>query len=130
MDVEQAEAGYFRSSGWGPRPRSPRPPHAAPATAGAPPALRVADLGKGFRSGLLRRRLRGIEGVSFTVNPGEIFALLGHNGAGKTTTINCILDLCHAETGAVEIFGAGPPPGPLPHRAWATCPSAPTSSTT
>ncbi len=70
-----------------------------------PPALRVADLGKGFRSGLLHRRLRGIEGVSFTVNPGEIFALLGHNGAGKTTTINCILDLCHAETGSVEIFG-------------------------
>lgn len=83
-------------------------PTGAPAQAPAmpsPPALRVADLGKGFRSGLLRRRLRGIEGVSFTVRPGEIFALLGHNGAGKTTTINCILGLSRAETGAVEIFG-------------------------
>ncbi len=84
------------------RPAAASP--AAPAVA-APPALQVADLGKSFRSGLLRRRLPGIEGVSFTVPPGEIFALLGHNGAGKTTTINCILDLCHAETGAVSIFG-------------------------
>jgi ABC-2 type transport system ATP-binding protein len=87
-----------------------------PATQAAPPtfavpapaveALHVADLGKGFRSGLLRRRLRGIEGVSLAVRQGEIFALLGHNGAGKTTTINCILDLCHADTGSVTIFGA------------------------
>ncbi|MFN2370187.1 MAG: ABC transporter ATP-binding protein [Candidatus Krumholzibacteriia bacterium] len=83
----------------------PAPAVADAPTAAAPPALRVADLGKGFRSGLLRRRLRGVDGVSFTVRPGEIFALLGHNGAGKTTTINCILDLCRAETGTVEIFG-------------------------
>jgi len=83
------------------------PAAATPARPAVPtrPALEVADVGKSFRSGLLRRRLRGIEGVSFTVRPGEVFALLGHNGAGKTTTINCILDLCHAETGTVSIFG-------------------------
>jgi len=79
-------------------------PGPAPADRAAP-ALHVADLGKDFRSGLLRRRLRGIDGVSLTVRRGEIFALLGHNGAGKTTTINCILDLCHADKGEVAIFG-------------------------
>jgi len=68
-------------------------------------ALRVLDLRKTFRSGFLRRRQRGIDGVSFTVNRGEVFALLGHNGAGKTTTINCILDLMRADGGRVQILG-------------------------
>ncbi|MCP4573143.1 MAG: ABC transporter ATP-binding protein [bacterium] len=70
-----------------------------------PLALEVADLGKNFRSGLLCRRIRGIEGVSFNVRRGEIFALIGHNGAGKTTTINCLLKLCRPDTGRVRILG-------------------------
>jgi ABC-2 type transport system ATP-binding protein len=68
-------------------------------------ALRVLDLTKSFRSGLLRRPIRGIEGISFTVPRGTLFALLGHNGAGKTTTINCILDLVHPTRGQVNILG-------------------------
>jgi ABC-type multidrug transport system ATPase subunit len=66
--------------------------------------LRVLDLNKSFRSGFLRRPIRGIQGVSFTVAKGEVFALLGHNGAGKTTTINCILDLMRPDAGEVKIF--------------------------
>lgn len=66
--------------------------------------LRVLDLNKKFRSGFLRKAIRGIQGVSFTVGKGEVFALLGHNGAGKTTTINCILDLMHPDGGEVKIF--------------------------
>ncbi|MGD9548019.1 MAG: ATP-binding cassette domain-containing protein [Candidatus Krumholzibacteriia bacterium] len=69
------------------------------------PALQVADLHKDFRSGFLRRRLRGIAGISFSVTPGTIFALLGHNGAGKTTTINCILDLVRPDNGTISILG-------------------------
>jgi len=71
----------------------------------AGPALRVADLCKTFRSGFARRRLRGIEGVSFTVGRGEVFALLGHNGAGKTTTISCLLDLVRPDRGEVSLLG-------------------------
>jgi len=86
-------------------------PRTAPAVAEADdhervqPALEVADLSKSFRSGLLRRRIRGIEGVSFNVRRGEIFALIGHNGAGKTTTINCLLNLCRPDTGRVRLLG-------------------------
>ena len=69
-------------------------------------ALRVLDLSKSFRSGFLRRPIRGIDGVSFTVPRGTLFGLLGHNGAGKTTTINCLLDLVHPDRGEVNILGA------------------------
>jgi len=68
--------------------------------------LSVEGLGKSFRSGFLKRRLRGIEDISFSVTRGSVFALLGHNGAGKTTTINCILDLVHPDRGTVAIMGA------------------------
>ena len=68
-------------------------------------ALQVVDLCKSFRTGFLKRHVRGIEGISFTVPRGGVFALLGHNGAGKTTTINCILDLVHPDRGEVRIMG-------------------------
>jgi ABC-type multidrug transport system ATPase subunit len=44
-------------------------------------------------TGTLRRKAKEIEavrGISFAVEPGELFGLLGPNGAGKTTTINRI----------------------------------------
>lgn len=78
---------------------------AIPTGTSAEPALSVVDLTKGFRSGFARREIRGIEGVSFTVARGEVFALLGHNGAGKTTTIGCLLDLVRPERGEVKLLG-------------------------
>ncbi len=72
---------------------------------GAEVVIKVEDLRKSFRSGFLKRRIPGIDGVSFSVKRGTVFALIGHNGAGKTTTINCILDLVHADGGQVSIMG-------------------------
>ena len=34
--------------------------------------------------------IKAVDGVSFTVNEGEVFGLLGPNGAGKTTTIEIL----------------------------------------
>ncbi|MCB1181967.1 ABC transporter ATP-binding protein [bacterium] len=82
----------------------PVAPASSPAS-GPGDALVVVDLHKTYRSGFLKRRLRGVEGVSFAVPRGQVFALLGHNGAGKTTTINCVLDLVHPDAGEVRIFG-------------------------
>jgi ABC-2 type transport system ATP-binding protein len=48
---------------------------------------------------------RGIEDVTLTVEPGEVFGFLGPNGAGKTTTIRTLLDLLHPTRGSARIFG-------------------------
>ena len=47
----------------------------------------------------------GIEGISFSLNPGETFGLLGLNGAGKTTTIKLLLGLLFPTRGRVRLFG-------------------------
>jgi ABC-2 type transport system ATP-binding protein len=45
-----------------------------------------------------------VKGVSFDVNPGEIFGLLGPNGSGKTTIIRIILDIYRQDSGTVSIL--------------------------
>ncbi|MFN8930133.1 MAG: ABC transporter ATP-binding protein [Alphaproteobacteria bacterium] len=45
-----------------------------------------------------------LDDVSFQLEPGEIFGLIGLNGAGKTTLIKILLDLARADRGQVLIF--------------------------
>ncbi len=45
------------------------------------------------------------EKISFRVNPGEIFCLLGPNGCGKTTLLDCILGFHRLDTGSISIAG-------------------------
>jgi ABC-2 type transport system ATP-binding protein len=73
-----------------------------------PPAavLQVEGLRKAYRQGFLGRRGRpAIAGLDLAVQPGEIFALLGHNGAGKTTTLKAILGLIRPDAGKITICG-------------------------
>jgi ABC-2 type transport system ATP-binding protein len=46
-----------------------------------------------------------LDNVSFSLQPGEIFGLVGLNGIGKTTLIKIILDLAQANGGQARIFG-------------------------
>ncbi|MDR0870024.1 MAG: ABC transporter ATP-binding protein, partial [Planctomycetaceae bacterium] len=46
-----------------------------------------------------------LDDVSFTVEPGTVFALLGENGAGKTTTIKTLLGLCRPDSGTSTVLG-------------------------
>jgi len=62
-------------------------------------AIRVVDLHKHFGD------VRAVDGVSFTVQEGEVFSLLGPNGAGKTTTISIISCLLKPDKGDVEVMG-------------------------
>ena len=50
--------------------------------------LRIDNLIKDYTSGFLRKKVRVLEDVSFSVNKGEIFGFGGPNGAGKTTLLN------------------------------------------
>ncbi len=49
-----------------------------------------------------------IDGISFNVKAGEIFAFLGPNGAGKTTTIKILTTLLNPTKGEVSLDGANP----------------------
>lgn len=46
-----------------------------------------------------------VDGLSFEVQKGEVFGLLGHNGAGKSTTIDLILGLKEPDNGSATILG-------------------------
>jgi ABC-2 type transport system ATP-binding protein len=64
--------------------------------------IRVDNLVKKFGD------LTAVQGISFDVAEGEIFAFLGPNGAGKTTTIKMLTTLLKPTSGKVEIDGLDP----------------------
>ncbi len=66
------------------------------------PAIEVSDLRKSYGS------LRAVDGISFSVDAGEVFSLLGPNGAGKTTTIEILEGLRDKSGGSVRVLGLDP----------------------
>src|SRR5206468_8721259 len=59
-------------------------------------------------TGTFRRRTKEVEavrGVSFSIEPGELFGLLGTNGAGKTTTIKMLITLLIPTAGSARVLG-------------------------
>jgi ABC-2 type transport system ATP-binding protein len=66
------------------------------------PLIEVTDLRKSYGSRV------AVDGVSFTVERGEIFGILGTNGAGKTTTVECLQGLRQADSGEISVLGLDP----------------------
>ncbi len=54
------------------------------------------------------RDIVAVNGVSFTVAPGEIVGFLGPNGAGKTTTLKMLAGLLHPSDGSARVLGYEP----------------------
>src|SRR5215831_10542287 len=68
-------------------------------------AFEATGLSKTFRRWWSRREVRALQDVSFAVEPGTVFGLLGANGAGKTTLVKIALTIAHAERGEVRLLG-------------------------
>ena len=64
------------------------------------PMFEASDLSKRYEDGVL-----ALDRVSFSVHPGQVFAMLGANGAGKTTTINIFLNFIEPTEGEVRVAG-------------------------
>jgi ABC-2 type transport system ATP-binding protein len=61
-----------------------------------------------------------LDGISFSVQPGEVFGFLGGNGAGKTTTMRIILNILRADGGSVTWEGR--PTADAPRQTWGYLP--------
>lgn len=72
--------------------------------------IEVNDLVREYDStkGIIKKenvKVQALKGISFDVNKGEIFGLLGQNGAGKTTTIKILTTLLAPTSGEARVLG-------------------------
>jgi oligopeptide transport system ATP-binding protein len=74
-----------------------------------PPTLEVADLKKHFPVGGLVSGGKGlvyaVDGVSFSIAPGEMLGLVGESGSGKSTVANCVMRLLDPTAGTIKLKG-------------------------
>jgi len=68
-------------------------------------ALEVRELRKSYGD------VEAVAGISFAVEPGEVFGLLGPNGAGKTTTVEILEGYRKRDSGDVTVLGVDPERG-------------------
>ncbi len=86
-------------------------------------AIKVSNLSKKFRVKVKDKGLKGslksvlhpiykeiqaVDGISFSVEKGEILAFIGPNGAGKSTTIKMLTGILYPEEGEVSVLGISP----------------------
>lgn len=72
------------------------------------PAILVEDLRKTYLDFWRRPAHEALKGVTFSVERGDVFALLGPNGSGKSTTIKVLLGLISPTGGKASVLGERP----------------------
>jgi branched-chain amino acid transport system ATP-binding protein len=80
------------------------------------PLLQVTGLSRAFGG------VQAVDGVGFSLAPGEMLALIGPNGAGKSTTFNMVGGQLRPDAGDVRLAGellVGLPPRTIWRGAWA-----------
>jgi ABC-2 type transport system ATP-binding protein len=78
------------------------------------PVIELEDVSRAFtvtsRSGLrrTRREVRAVDGMTFSVEPGEVMGYIGPNGAGKSTTIKMLTGILVPSGGSIRVAGVDP----------------------
>jgi ABC-2 type transport system ATP-binding protein len=67
-----------------------------------PHAIEAESLAKTFTG---KHEVRALDGVSFTVDPGTVFGLLGPNGSGKTTAVRILTTILGPDGGSARVLG-------------------------
>lgn len=80
-------------------------------TSTSAPLIEVDDLRVTYPERDSRGPVEAVRGLSFHVNPGEVYGLLGHNGAGKSTTVEVLEGHRRASSGTVRVLGFDPAKG-------------------
>ncbi len=84
-----------------PAPVVDRQPPGAPPAVAARPGIEYRSVGFRYRPELPP----AVQGITFSVSPGETVALVGHSGAGKSTCVNLLLRFWDVESGLVAVGG-------------------------
>ncbi len=71
------------------------------------PAVKITRLVKDFPSPSFYQgsKIRAVNDVSLTIEPGEVYGLIGPNGSGKSTTMKALLGLLAPTSGSCQVFG-------------------------
>jgi ABC-type glutathione transport system ATPase component len=80
------------------KPTGPSDKPTGPSDKPTGPVIEVAHLRKAYGPTI------AVEDVSFTIQAGEIFGIVGRNGAGKTTTVECMTGLRTPDRGAITVL--------------------------
>jgi ABC-2 type transport system ATP-binding protein len=68
--------------------------------------IEITNLTKDYEVGFFRKRkVRALDGLTLSIDGGQIFGFLGANGAGKTTTLKLLMRLIFPTTGSARILG-------------------------
>jgi ABC-2 type transport system ATP-binding protein len=87
--------------------------------------IEIENLTKDYEVGFFRKRkVRALDDLTLSVEPGQIFGFLGGNGAGKTTTIKILMRLLFATSGTARILGSDISDTSM-HRSIGYCPENP-----
>lgn len=70
--------------------------------------ITVSNLTRTYAGSKKKKAFTAVDGISFHVNEGEVYGLLGTNGAGKTSTLEILEGLAPATSGTVTILGMDP----------------------
>jgi ABC-2 type transport system ATP-binding protein len=74
----------------------------------------ISKKGRGLRGALKsllfpqKTTIQGVDGISFSIQPGEIVGYIGPNGAGKSTTIKMLTGILHPTSGTIKVCGISP----------------------